>query len=116
MTTAYTCPTILAWPDLAIGQSARLALCFSLDDLRRFAELSGDRNPLHLDGSFARSRGFAREVVYGGLIHAQLSRMIGMILLGRDALWISSRIDFREPLLVDEPAELAATVRELSES
>lgn len=44
------------------------------DDLRRYAEASGDLNPLHLDSAFARSAGFDDVIVHG---------MLGMALLGR---------------------------------
>jgi hypothetical protein len=111
-----TDPAIRQWSDFAVGSSVRSQLQFSKDDLHRFAELSGDQNPLHLDPVFARSRGFDAEVVYGGLIYAKLSRILGMLLPGRDGLWISVRLDFRESLLVDEPAEMVVTVTHLSEA
>jgi len=44
------------------------------DDLRRYAEASGDLNPLHLDKAFARRAGFEDVIVHG---------MLGMALLGR---------------------------------
>ena len=47
-----------------------------------FAVLSGDFNPLHLDSDFAQARGLAGSVVYGGLIVAKVSQVIGMRLPG----------------------------------
>ncbi len=44
------------------------------DDLRCYAEASGDMNPLHLDPEFARAAGFDDVIVHG---------MLGMALLGR---------------------------------
>jgi 3-hydroxybutyryl-CoA dehydratase len=43
-------------------------------DLRRYAEASGDLNPLHLEPEFARQAGFDDVIVHG---------MLGMALLGR---------------------------------
>ena len=43
-------------------------------DLKAYAEASGDRNPLHLDPAFARQAGFDDVIVHG---------MLGMALLGR---------------------------------
>ena len=47
---------------------------FTREDLRRYAEASGDLNPLHLDPEFARQAGFDDVIVHG---------MLGMALLGR---------------------------------
>ena len=47
---------------------------FARDDLQRYAQASGDFNPLHLDPAFARQAGFDDVIVHG---------MLGMALLGR---------------------------------
>jgi acyl dehydratase len=76
------------------------------DDLRRYAEASGDLNPLHLDRQFAQQAGFNDVVVHG---------MLGMALLGR--LLTESfpnwqlrafRARFRNIINVDEPVHCYA--------
>ncbi len=101
---------------LAEGASERV--CFRVDDhqMSQFAEFSGDFNPLHTDLAFARAKGFEGRVVYGALVLAKLSQLIGMRLPGRDGVWASVMLDFRSPLLVDEEAELEATVASYSAS
>jgi acyl dehydratase len=47
---------------------------FGREDLQRYAEVSGDFNPLHLDRTFARQAGFDDVIVHG---------MLGMAVLGR---------------------------------
>ncbi|CDM25248.1 MaoC-like hydratase/dehydratase [Castellaniella defragrans 65Phen] len=49
---------------------------FSPEDLRRYAQASGDHNPLHLDPAFARRAGFDGLVVHGMLNMARLGRML----------------------------------------
>ena len=84
--------------------------------MRSFVEISGDVNPMHTDVNFATSRGFDGVVVYGGILIAQMSRMVGMHLPGRDALWRSLNIHFAHPLLVGQTAELEARVEHISEA
>jgi 3-hydroxybutyryl-CoA dehydratase len=105
-----------AWHELAVGMAEQATLRFTRAELLQFAELSGDRNPLHLDPVFPRERGFSREIVYAGLIFARLSGLLGMRLPGRDGVWISSNLDFPNPLYVDEEAELTAEIIELSDA
>jgi acyl dehydratase len=79
-------------------------------DMRAFAALSGDPNPLHTDAAFARDRGFAAPVVYGGLIVARISALLGGRLPGPGCVWHSLRLDFRAPLHPGEPAAVEARV------
>ena len=84
--------------------------------MQSFMEISGDVNPMHTDVNFATSRGFDGVLVYGGILIAQISRMVGMHLPGRDALWSSLNIHFARPLLVGQTAELEARVEHISEA
>ena len=79
--------------------------------MQSFVEISGDISPLHTDVNYAKSRGFDGVVVYGGILVAQISRMVGMHLPGRDALsrvvsififptlfWLDRRLNWRREL------------------
>ncbi len=84
-------------------------------EMAAFRTLSGDTNPLHDDAVFARRRGFAGPVVYGGLIIAQVSQMLGTRLPGAGCVWRSLTLRFRAPLYVGETARLAATIVHVNE-
>ena len=107
---------ILAQADLVPG--LKVSIDFSVDatQMQRFAELSGDFNPLHTDDAFARAKGFDGRVVYGALLVAKLSQLIGMRLPGRDSVWASLAMDFRRPLYVGEAAQVDGEVVEVSAS
>ena len=84
--------------------------------MQSFMEISGDMSPVHTDVNYAKSRRFDGVLVYGGILIAQISRMVGMHLPGRDALWSSLNIHFARPLLVGQTAELEARVEHISEA
>lgn len=83
-------------------------------DMATFASLSGDDNPVHADADFAAARGFPEPVVYGGLLVAQISRLLGARLPGHGCVWRSLALKFRNPLHVGQPAELTGTVRHVN--
>lgn len=85
-------------------------------DMEAFSRLSGDCNPLHMNVNYARQLGFDGPVVFGGLIVARISCLIGMHVPGRGGLWTGLKIDFRNPLYVDEPAEITGEITHLSEA
>lgn len=96
--------------DLEEGAKASVAFTITAPQMRQFAELSGDFNPLHTDDAFARSKGYAGRVVYGALLVAKISQLIGMELPGRNSVWGSLSLDFRRPLFVEQPAEVEGTI------
>ena len=84
--------------------------------MQLFMEISGDMSPVHTDVNYAKSRGFDGVVVYGGILVAQISRMVGMHLPGHDALSRGLNIHYVRPLLVGQQAELEARVAHISEA
>ena len=106
----------LIWTDLAVGSKASFDFSVSAEDMARFAELSGDLNPLHIDDAFARGKRFEGRVVYGALIIAKVSRLIGMELPGQDSVWTTVNFQFNRPLYVGQTATLEGVVVSLSEA
>jgi 3-hydroxybutyryl-CoA dehydratase len=106
----------LALGGLAPGLQACVDFSITAPQMQQFAELSGDFNPLHTDDAFARSKGFEGAVVYGALLLAKVSQLIGMRLPGRDGVWASVSLDFRKPLYVDQVAQVEGVVGSVSAS
>jgi 3-hydroxybutyryl-CoA dehydratase len=109
-------PRRLSLLEISEGMVAVIDFCVSEDDMMSFAHLSGDHNPLHLSNNHARDAGFEGSVVYGALIIAQVSRLIGMELPGLHSIWNGVSLDFRAPLYVDQDARLTGTVIHTSEA
>lgn len=73
-------------------------------DARRFAELSGDWNPLHTDPAYAEETSYRRTILHGAFSAGLLSRMAGMHLPGRDCFLHSIKLKFVSPIF--PPARL----------
>lgn len=71
----------------------------TLDDAARFAEVSGDWNPLHTDPMHAVSSVYGRQVLHGAFSAGLVSRLAGMYLPGRDCLLYGMRLRFVVPIL-----------------
>ena len=81
--------------DLAVGQHAEFETVIADGDIDRFATLSGDKSPLHVDKVFARTRGYADRVAHGAYLVALASRLVGMYLPGRNALLLAAQVSVR---------------------
>jgi 3-hydroxybutyryl-CoA dehydratase len=84
--------------DLAIGMEAWHEKILDEGDIESFANLSGDRNPLHLDEAFARTTRFESRIVHGMLTASLISAVLGMKLPGPGAIYVSQSICFRAPV------------------
>ncbi len=74
------------WSDLFEGMSHQFDTLITTAKIERFAEISGDSNPLHTVPEFAKNAGFSGVVAFGLLTSSYYSRLVGMYLPGRFAL------------------------------
>jgi acyl dehydratase len=102
--------------DLAVGQHAEFETVIAGDDIDRFAALSGDRSPLHVNEAFARNRGYADRVAHGAYLIALASRLVGMYLPGRNALLLATQISFVAPALPGARVRVRGEIEQLSDS
>lgn len=79
-----------------------------------FASLSGDYSTIHMDDTFARSRGFSRRVVHGVLLMCTLSRLVGMHLPGENAILQMIEARFVLPAYIDDELLVVAEVDQIS--
>ncbi|MBO9639235.1 MaoC family dehydratase [Siphonobacter aquaeclarae] len=90
---------------MTIGDAYQHPVQFSQDDVVRFAEVSGDHNPLHLDAEFAATTPFKRPIIHGMLGVSVFSRVIGMEFPGAGSIYVKQTVDFLRPMFVDTPYE-----------
>lgn len=102
--------TFLDFDALKVGDSRELTKTITEDDLRRFVELTGDDNPLHVNREFARQTAFKELVVHGMLGASFISTVIGTRLPGPGALWISQSMDFLLPVRLGDELTVTCTV------
>jgi NAD(P)-dependent dehydrogenase (short-subunit alcohol dehydrogenase family)/acyl dehydratase len=89
------------------------SLRFSDDDLRAFADASGDRNPLHLETGFARGTPFGERIVHGALL-----TLAGLGCLPDDELRAVRAVDvaFGGAVLLDETVQVETRHSERAEA
>jgi acyl dehydratase len=95
---------------VAVGQRATRSLTVSADDVRTFAALSGDYNPLHFDAEFAARTKFGRLVAQGGLTTGLLHALVAMDLPGPGTVFLSQNWKFTAPVFIDDTITAEAEV------
>lgn len=99
-----------------IGDIVELTHILSEKDVTDFANLTGDKNPLHVDRKFAANTLFGQRVVHGMLSASFISTIIGMKIPGPGALWISQSLEFKAPARIGDQLHVYAEVVGKSDS
>jgi len=95
---------------LKVGDTRQLTKTITEADIRRFVEMSGDDNPLHVDRAFATETAFKDIVVHGMLGASFISTVIGTKLPGPGALWVSQTLDFLLPVRLGDVLTVSCTI------
>ena len=91
-----------------IGQKASLEKVFTDDDVRMFARISLDSNPVHLNEEYAKHTIFKGRIIHGFLSGSLISAIIGTILPGEGTIYLNQTMNFRKPVRIGE--KIKATV------
>ncbi|MDE1769776.1 MAG: MaoC family dehydratase [Thaumarchaeota archaeon] len=100
--------------EIQIGQKKFFSVKITESLVNEFAKISGDFNPLHMDEQYAKSTNFQRRVCHGMLLASFFSKMIGMYLPGKNALYFSQTLNFRLPCFIQDNVTVEGEVLEKS--
>jgi len=82
---------------LHVGQSAERSKTIADADVQRYAEITGDYNPLHFDDAFAAGTRFGRRVAQGGIAAGMLNALVAMDLPGAGTVFMSQTLTYKAP-------------------
>ncbi len=82
---------------LRVGQRARRTKTVTARDVDLYAEITGDRNPLHFDPAFAARTRFGRLVAQGGIAAGMLNTLVAMDLPGPGTVFMSQALRYLAP-------------------
>jgi 3-hydroxybutyryl-CoA dehydratase len=102
--------------DLTVGLSASREHTIRDEDIRAFADVSGDHNPVHLDEAFAQTTPFKGRIAHGMLSGAYISALIASELPGPGAIYISQSLSFKRPVRIGDRLVTTVTVTGLDEA
>jgi acyl dehydratase len=88
--------------DLAVGQSASRSMSVTEESVRLYAELSGDRNPLHFDPEFAARTSFGKLVAQGGITTGVLHALVAEDMPGPGTVFLSQSWKFTAPVFIGD--------------
>jgi len=95
---------------IKVGDTRTLTRTIGEADVRRFVEMTGDDNPLHVDRAYAEATSFRDIVVHGMLGASFISTVIGTQLPGPGALWVAQNLEFLLPVRLGDTLQVICGV------
>jgi acyl dehydratase len=87
---------------IQVGQKARRSKTVTARDVELYAEITGDRNPLHFDAAFAAGTRFGRLVAQGGITSGMLNALVAMDLPGPGTVFMSQSLKYLAPTFLGD--------------
>jgi 3-hydroxybutyryl-CoA dehydratase len=101
--------------DLKIGDTFSTSRHVTDELIRKFADVSGDHNPIHLDEEFAKTTRFGKRIAHGMLSGAFISAVLGNEFKERKIVYLSQTMKFTAPVYLDDTVTATATITNLRE-
>jgi 3-hydroxybutyryl-CoA dehydratase len=95
------------------GDGFRWERHISADEVKQFAEIVGDQNPVHIDAEFAEKSFFNKRIVHGAFLSGLVSKVLGMDFPGQGTVYISQNSVFKRPVYVDTTVTVEVKVTQV---
>lgn len=90
--------------------------CFKVDqevkdeNIQKFAEVSGDYNPIHLDEEYAKKTVFRDRIAHGMLGASYISRVLGNDFPGKGTIYLEQSLKFLKPVYIGDNLTISVIV------
>lgn len=100
---------------LNVGDTASRSKMITDEDVRTFAAISGDENPIHLDEKFAAGTRFGKRIVHGMLSASLISTVLANDLPGHGSIYLGQSLKFVAPVFIGDEITARVTVTSVRE-
>lgn len=100
---------------LTVGMRASVQKAFSALEVEQFANLSLDKNPIHIDEAYAAQTVFGRRIVHGMLVASLFSGILGQKMPGEGTIYLGGTVKFVGPVYIDEQVTAHVEITKIRE-
>jgi len=102
----------MKYEEIKINQAYETEKKITANMVESFAEITGDKNPIHLDKEFASHTLFKKRIAHGMLSLSIISSILGMEFPGPGTIYMKQEVKFLKPIYVDEKITVKITVKD----
>ena len=102
--------------DISVGMEANYSQTITDADVKAFAGLSGDKNPVHMDKEYAKNSRFKKRIAHGLLSASFFSALFGTKLPGEGCVYVSQNLKFFKPVYLGDTVTATVVVTSIDTS
>ncbi|MBE0492579.1 MAG: MaoC family dehydratase [Sulfurospirillum sp.] len=102
--------------EIKIGMSESYSQTITDADIKSFAGISGDNNPVHMSDEYAEKSRFKKRIAHGMISSSFFSALFGTKLPGAGCVYVSQSLNFKRPVYIGDTVTAIVTVSEIDES
>ncbi|QRR03356.1 MaoC family dehydratase [Dyadobacter sandarakinus] len=87
---------------------------FTQEEVERFAALTGDDNPIHLDAAYAATTNFKKPIIHGMLGATVFTKVLGTQFPGHGSVYLKQTLEFLRPMFVETDYTAVFTIRSVN--
>ena len=99
----------MQFEDIKIGMSESYSQTITDTDIKSFAGISGDHNPVHMSNEYAENSRFKKRIAHGMISSSFFSALFGTRLPGNGCVYVSQSLNFKRPVYIDDT--VTATIK-----
>ena len=99
--------------EIKIGMSASYSQTVTDADIKSFAGISGDRNPVHLDEKYAEESRYKKRIAHGMMTASYFSALFGTKIPGEGCVYVAQSLKFKRPVYVDDTVTATVEVTQV---
>ncbi|MDD3597877.1 GNAT family N-acetyltransferase [Sulfuricurvum sp.] len=96
--------------EIEVGMSVSYSQTITDSDIKAFAGISGDRNPVHLDEDYAQKSRFKKRIAHGMMTASYFSALFGTKIPGEGCVYTHQSLNFKKPVYIDDTVVATVTV------
>lgn len=96
--------------EIKIGASASYSQTITDADIKTFAGISGDNNPIHMDDNYASNSRYKKRIAHGLLSASFFSALFGTKIPGYGCVYVSQNLNFKRPVYLGDTVVAKITV------
>ena len=100
--------------EIEIGMSASISKTLTDKNIRAFADLSGDNNPVHIDEKYAKKSRYKKRISHGLLSSSLFSALFGTRIPGEGCVYASQKLNFKRPVYIGDTVTAEITVTNIN--
>lgn len=103
----------MQFEDIKIGMSESYSQTITDADIKSFAGISGDHNPIHMSDEYAEKSRFKKRIAHGLISASFFSALFGTRLPGEGCVYVNQSLNFKKPIYLNDTVTATVTVNEV---